>query len=104
MRTLTDAAHAIHKARTDACAKGLAPVTAERAAVAAAPAYLKRRVQQGQELPRVEVLPGRRKKGEQLAGVLAHVLRTGTEGGEMMKEVFVELCEMLVPGWAREDM
>lgn len=96
----------------DALNEGAAPVNAKRAAVVAAPAYLKPRVAQGQELPRVEVgytgmfvetacvryaleLDGGR-GGVALDGALPHV--------GMLKEVLVELCEMIVPEWALDKM
>ncbi len=86
-----------------------------RKALAAAPAYLKGRVVEGRELQRVEsveVVGG--EEGEKLLGCLKYAL--GLEGGGgwregegsppqgMVWEVFVELCELLAPKWARKDM
>ena len=50
-RALLDAAHATNKARTIAQTKGHPAVVQEQAAMAAAPVYLKQRVEQAQELP-----------------------------------------------------
>ncbi len=86
-----------------------------RKALAAAPAYLKGRVAGAQELPRVDlVVEGEEEDDEELVGCLKYAL--GVEGGGgvhegegprphgMVKEVFVELCELLAPTWARKDM
>ncbi len=80
-------------------------------ALAAAPAYLKDRVAEGRELPRVAVLRG---EDEERVACLKYAL--GLEGGGgvhegegpppqgMVWEVFVELCELLAPKWARKDV
>ena len=100
-------------------ARGL-PVELQRAILqlAAAPApYLQGRVAEGAELPRVEVVEGEEEEeaaNEKLLGCVKYAL--GLEGGGswhedegpppqgMVKEVFVELCELLAPKWARKDM
>lgn len=83
----------------------------QRRLVAAASVYLQQRVAQGRELPRVLVGRG----DEQLVACIQYAL--GLEGGGgtmvmerveapqgMVKEVFVELCEMLVPKWDRTNV
>ena len=79
-------------------------------AVTVPPPYVKQRVAQGQQLPRMEVNGG----DEQLVACVKYAL--GLEGGSgvvlegqepsvgMVKEVFVELCEMLVPKWDRANV
>ena len=65
--------------------------------------YLKQRVGHGREPPRVEVVQGQ--GGEQLVACLKYALGL-EEGGMngMVKEVFVELCEFLVPKWDRGNV
>jgi 26S proteasome non-ATPase regulatory subunit 10 len=83
----------------------------KRRAVAASPAYLKGRVAEGRQLPALAVVGGAQ-QNEVLVACLKYAL--GLEGGGgvhegegaapqegMVKEVFVELCEMLVPKWDR---
>ena len=84
--------------------------------LAATPTYLKGRVKEGEELPRVVVVEGEEEEDdEKLLGCLKYAL--GLEGGGgwheegegpppqgMVWEVFVELCELLAPKWARKDM
>ncbi len=79
----------------------------QRRAVASAPVYLKGRVAEGRALPAVEVAEGQGPQNEELAACLKYAL--GMEGGGgvhdgegpppqgMLREVLVELCEMLVP-------
>jgi uncharacterized protein len=115
-RALLDAAFAIPKARKDAADKGEPPSMQEEKALAAAPAYLKGRVAEGRQLPAVAVVEG--EEGyeiEELLACLKYVL--GLEGGGgwhegegpapqegMLKELFVELCELLVPKWDRANV
>ena len=126
-RALLDTARTIHhiqsggddgQRRQEADAAPLRKRTraeSHRKALAAAPAYLKGRVVEGRELQRVEsveVVGG--EEGEKLLGCLKYAL--GLEGGGgwregegsppqgMVWEVFVELCELLAPKWARKDM
>ncbi len=88
-----------------------------RKALAATPAYLKGRVKDGEELPRVVVVEeeDEEEDDEKLLGCLQYAL--GLKGGGavheegegpppqgMVWEVFVELCELLAPKWARKDM
>jgi hypothetical protein len=113
-RALLDAALAVSKARNDAADKGEPPaVQQQEKALAAAPAYLKGRVAEGRALPAVLVQAvGEDQEQERLLACLKYAL--GLEGGGgwhegegpapqegMVKEVFVELCELLVPTWDR---
>ena len=78
----------------------------------AGPAYLKGQLAAGQALPRVSIEHG--VEEEKLAACIKYAL--GLEGGGgvvlegqeptvgMLPEVFVVLCEMLVPKWARGEM
>jgi hypothetical protein len=116
-RALLDAAHAIPKARTDAADKGQPPAVQQEEALATAPAYLKGRVAEGRDLPAVQVVVNEQEEGEdeELVACLKYAL--GLEGGGgwhegegpapqqgMLKEVFVELCELLVPKWDRANV
>ncbi len=86
-----------------------------RKALAAAPAFLEGWVAGGEALPRVDLVKEEEEEDEkELLGCLKYAL--GLEGGGgmhegegprpqgMVKEVFVELCELLAPKWARKDM
>jgi hypothetical protein len=101
-RALLDATYAIPKARTESADKGEPPATQQEKALAAAPAYLKGRVEHGQKLPAVVV----DSEKEKLLACLKYAL--GLEGGEdgqgMPREVFIELCEVLVPKWDRANV
>ena len=111
-RALLDAAHAVPKAANDARDKGQPPPMQRQASVAVAPTYLKRRVMEGHKLLRVQVAES--EEDEQLVACIKYAL--GLEGGGvvlfegqeptvgMVKEVFVELCEMLVPKWDRANV
>jgi ankyrin repeat protein len=112
-RTLLDAAYAVPKARKDAADKGEPPAMQQEKALAAAPPYLKGRVAEGRALPAVAVMEeegeegeGEQQDEEQLVACVKYAL--GLEGGEdgkgMLKEVFVELCELLVPTWDRANV
>ena len=118
-RALLDTAYAVRKARSDAHDKeGLRTEAAiNRRAGAAAPVYLKQRVEEGRELPAVQV--GGEGHGqapdEELVACFKYALGLNGWGGVvlegqqepavgMLPEVCVELCEMLVPKWARADM
>ena len=86
--------------------------------VAVAPPYLKQRMAQAWELPRVRVVQGpaqdKDDEEEKLVACLKYAL--GLEGGGgvvvegqkpavgMVKGVFVELCELLVPKWDRVNV
>jgi hypothetical protein len=109
-RALIDAAYAIPKARNDAADKGEPPAMQQDKALAAAPAYLKGRVAEGRALPAVQVMEEEESadaEKEQLVACVKYAL--GLAGGEeegagMVKEVFVELCEMVVPTWDRANV
>ncbi len=89
-----------------------------RKALAAAPAHVKGRVAWAQELPRVEVVEEGEEEedDEKLLGCVKYALGVEGGGGDvheegegprpqgMVKEVFVELCELLAPKWARKDV
>ena len=111
-RALLDAASAFPRAWSDARRRGLLPVERQKTAVAAAPVYLKQRVRDGLKLPQVALCKGQ--GSEALVACVKYVL--GLDGGcgvvvegfepqqGMVKEVFVELCEMLAPKWKRDEM
>ena len=120
-RALLDAPSAMEAASAKAREKGLSLSVHQRAVLAAVPAFLRNRVAWGEELPGVEVeesWQGGAGDGDDDAAVLACVkYALGLEGGGgwyegegpapeegMVKEVFVEFCEMLVPKWARREM
>jgi hypothetical protein len=113
-RALIDAAYAIPKARNDAADKGEPPAIQQEKALAAAPAYLKGRVAEGRALPAVHVMEEEEsadaENDEQLVACVKYAL--GLEGGGgwhegegsppqqgMLKEVLVELLELVVPEW-----
>ena len=115
-RALLDAAHAIPKAALDARTKGQPLQMERRASLAAAPAYLKGRAAEGRQLPAVSVVEKEGQVEERLVACVKYAL--GVEGGgsivvegaeaqapqRMVKEVFVELCELLVPKWDRRNV
>ena len=116
-RVLLDAAHATTKAAHDARDKGQPPHMQRQASLAVAPAYLKGRVAAEQALPAVSVMEEQGQENEEkLAACIKYAL--GLEGGGMVlfegqeptvgmgmaKEVFVELCELLVPKWDRTNV
>jgi hypothetical protein len=93
----------------------------KRKALATAPAYLKGRVAKGRQLPAVQVVMNEEcqqqpsEEEEELVACLKYAL--GLEGGGgwhegegpapqqgMLREVFVELCELLVPKWDRANV
>ena len=108
-RVLLDAPYGIDKAFTDAVKNALSRGPLQRAVLAAAPKYLRGRVERGEELPRVKVVERQGSDKEQLAACVKYAL--GLEGGGgvvfegqeptvgMLPEVLVELLEMLVPKW-----
>jgi hypothetical protein len=113
LRALLDAGHAVPKAHKDSADKDEPKAVQQEKAVAVAPAYLKGRVADWRELPRVVVLEGQG-QNEELVACVKYAL--GLEGGGgvhegegpppqgMLKEVFVELCEMLVPKWDQANV
>jgi hypothetical protein len=113
-RSLLDAAHAIPKARKDAADKGEPLAVQQKKALAVAPAYLKGRVAEGRVLPTVAIVVVE-EEDEELVACLKYAL--GLEGGGgwhegegpapqegMLGEMFVELCELLVPTWDRANV
>jgi hypothetical protein len=66
-------------------------------ALAVTPAYFKGRVAKGRKLPRVEVVVAEG-KDEVVVACVEYAL----EG--MVWEVFVELCEMIIPKWDRKNV
>ena len=111
-RTLLDAACGIDTAHANARDKqGLTRAGQQRAALAAAPVYLKQRVIEGLDLPHVEV----EGEDERVVACVKYALGLESGGGVvfeeqeepaegMVKEVFIELCEMLVPKWDRANL
>lgn len=101
-------------ARTNARDKeGLDLAGQQQKAVAAAPPYLKQRVVEEEELPRVEVVTVSQ-DNKKLVACVKYAL--GLEGGGgveiegqaategMVEDVFVALCELLVPTWDRANV
>ena len=100
-RALLDAPRAIAKAEQDARGKGDAPAVQRQKAIAAAPVYLKGRVQRDETLHVLELGPQR--GDERLGGTAAFVLgleEGGVEYAGLPKEVYVELLGYLMPAWA----
>ena len=114
---MNDACHDVGKATTEA--EGMRAGQRKRKVVAAAPAFLKRRVGRGEELPRVELVrrgggeeegagsmmrSGRRRKNtaaieekdeeHMRQAVLQHVV-----GGGMLKELYYDVMDFIVPKW-----
>ncbi len=112
---------AVPEARNDSADEGNGEPQAvqqqqqQQEAIAAAPAYLKERVAEGRELPAVEVVvdDDSSEEEEELVACVKYAL--GLEGGTdfsddggrssaprgMVHDVFIELCELLVPAWDR---
>ncbi len=116
-RALLDAALAVPKARSDSADEGepQALQQQQEEAIAAAPAYLKGRVAEGRELPAVVAVDDSNDEQEELVACVKYAL--GLEGGGgvhvegqgpppqgMVHDVFIELCEMLVPTWDRANL
>lgn len=82
-------------------------ITAVVAAAAAVPAYLKGRVERGEELPRVEIMISSGENEEEaeaemkknlVKSVVEHVVMEG----KLAKELFVDLMEYMVVKWDDE--
>ncbi len=119
-RALLDAALAVPNARNDS-ADGGEPQALQRQqqqeALAVTPAYLEGRVAAGRELPAVVVVvdDDSNEEEEELVACVKYAL--GLEGGGgvheegqgpppqgMVHDVFIELCELLVPTWDRANV
>ena len=110
-RLLNDASHDIAKATAEA--EGLRAGHRKRKMLAAAPAYLKKRVEEDKELPKVELESGgeggnnsgrRRQRNDMeeeddekdiTREVVKHVI-----GGEMLKELYHGVMDMMAVKWA----
>ena len=95
-RALLDAAAVVDEARKGAEDAGLSLALQQEKAIAAAPAYLKGRVDAGQKLPLVALEEAADCANERLLACLEYALGLEGESGEaqgmgMLKEVFVEL-------------
>ena len=93
-RAINDAHHAYNKAATDADKAGDPDEEKRRKMTAAAPAWLKGRVERGEELPKMEV--GHSSDEDVVAAAVKQMVG---EAGEMAKELFLELMEYMVPRW-----
>ena len=95
-RLLNDAKHAIAKAATDAADD--TPEVRKEKMIAAAPAYLKERVENEEALPAVEINQRSRNGEEEMrAAVLERVL-----GVEMAKELYYDVIDMIMAPWDDE--
>lgn len=105
-RSLLDASHAINKAHIDAREKGEPLATQQQNAIAAAPTYLKDRVECDEALPKVK--PSRqtqktkklrkRLERERLRDTVAFVSGMAPHG--LPEDLFAELMEYMLPKWA----
>ena len=92
-----DVEHAMDKINHDAAADE--PEERKRKCIAAAPAYLKDRVDRGEEIPRVELFQilhdknDDEEEGDVVAATFLHVMMRD----KLLPEHFVELMEYLVP-------
>ncbi len=117
-RALLDAALAVPEDRNDSADEGEPQALHQQQAIAAAPAYLKGRVAEGRELPAVVVVDDSNDDEEEMEELVACVkYALGLEGGGgvyeegqgpppqgMVHDVFIELCELLVPTWDRANV
>ncbi len=120
-RALLDATLAVPEARHDSADEGEPQATQQQEeAIAAAPAYLKGRVAEGRALPAAVVVADDSNEEEEKEELVACVkyalgLEGGTDFGKqgggdatapqgMVHDVFIELCEMLVPVWDRDNV
>lgn len=74
-----------------------------RQAIAAAPAYLKGRVERDEPLPRVALTPQQQGNDEQLRATMAFVLGLAEGGVEyegLPRDLYVELLGYMLPWWA----
>ena len=65
----------------------------KRKMVAAAPEWLKGRVERGVELPPIEINDRRQHDGDE------DEMRADVLGGKMLKELYIELMDLMVPRW-----
>ena len=98
---MADADHAVSKAIQEGKNK--------QKIVAAAPACLKGRVERGKELPKVEVGEEEEEseeESEEEEDVTLAVLKRVVLGGEMPKELYVDVMDFMVPRWddARKNL
>ncbi len=120
-RALLDAALATPQARNDSADKGEPQAVQQQqqeAAIAAAPAYLKGRVAEGRELPAIVVVvkdDSSNEEEEELVACVKYALELDGGGAVheegqgpppqgMVHDVFIELCELLVPAWDRANV
>ena len=99
---MSDAEHAITKACHDA--RNDEPEERKRKCIAAAPLYLKGRVERGEELPKVEKIGAHDDDDSLLAAAAAAAaaFEYVVMEGKMAPELFVELMQFLVPKWEDE--
>ena len=88
-KLLGDAVHAINKAAKEA-ADVRTRGEKKRKMVAAAPEWLKDRVERGEELPSIEINSGSETRNGHEEMMIADVMEYAT-GGELPREVFVDL-------------
>ena len=91
---MNDARHAVNKAAKDADEAGESAEEKRRKMTDAAPAWLKGRVERGEELPKMEV--GHSSDEDVVAAAVKQMVG---EEGEMAKDLFKELMEYMVPRW-----
>ena len=92
-RLLNDAQHTVNKAKKDA--QELNREDQKHKIIAAAPVYVRRRVERGERLPYPEVRQlGGEDEEEMREGVLRWVVR-----GEMAKELYYDVMDFIMPRW-----
>lgn len=97
LRSIQDAEHAVNEAKNEAT------VSEEKTkqAIAAAPVYLKRRMEEGRELPHIEVRKLELIEKEQERKV-ASVLQYVIAGDSLAEALFVDLMDLVLPRWDGE--
>ena len=90
---MNDAQHTVNKAKKDA--EGKTKTEKKRKTLAAAPPYVRRRVERGERLPYPEIRQlGGEDEEKMRAAVMEHVI-----GGEMAKEVYYDVMDFIMPRW-----
>ena len=89
---MNDAQYTVNNAETDA--EGKTRAEKKRKMLAVAPAFVRGRVERGEELPYPVVRQGRKKEEKMRAAVVERVI-----GGEMAKELYYDVMDLIMSRW-----
>ena len=99
-RSINDAMHAVNQVSNEA--KDDTAEVRRKKCMEIAPAYLKERVERGQDLPEVEIVGDDDDEEEQEEEVARAVLEHVVIDGKLVKELYVEVMEYMLPTWDDE--